>query len=359
MRIAQVAALWSSIPPRTYGGIELLIWLLVEELVRRGHDVTLFASGDSRTSARLHAINDVNAIDAMTSGGMYDYEYYAAAAMAEVVRDAACFDVIHCHLGTSKIPLSVLSPTPIVHTLHTAVTVDDEWVFRRCPAVPVVAVSHSQVASLDAGCRDRIRVVHNACDVEAYDLADPPGDYLAFLGRMGAHKNPLDAIRLAKAVGLPIVLAGAPQSPVEERYFAEQIRPLIDGSSVRYVGLVDYEQKRAFLRNAAAFVFPTSWPEPFGLVMIEALASGLPVLAYQNGSVSEVIDYGVTGFYAPSLEGLVPLVPQALSLDRPAIREHARRRFHHVRMTDEYEAVYDEVIARRSQPSSPLPVAPP
>jgi glycosyltransferase involved in cell wall biosynthesis len=345
MRIAQVAALWSSIPPRGYGGIELLVWLLVEEFTRRGHDVTLFASGDSRTSARLRPVIEVNAIEAMTRGEMWEYEYYATAAMTDVLSEADRFDVIHCHLGASKIPLSVLSPTPVVHTLHAALTVDDEWLMRRYPDVPLVAVSHAQISTLDEARRSRIRVVHNACDFDAYDLADPPGEYLVFLGRMGAHKNPKDAIRIARAVDLPIVLAGKPQTGDEERYFAAEIQPLIDGARVRYVGSVDHRQKRALLAGAAAFLFPTSWREPCAVAPLEALASGLPVLAYDNGSVSEVVEYGVTGYYASSAEALIPLVPQALALDRSTIRERARRRFSHLRMADDYEALYGELVA--------------
>jgi glycosyltransferase involved in cell wall biosynthesis len=232
----------------------------------------------------------------------------------------------------------------VVHTLHTAVTVDDEWVLRQYPEVPVVAISHSQVASIMDQSRRPFRVIHNSCDFDAYDLAEPPGEYLAFLGRMGALKNPVDAIRIARAADLPIVLAGRPQTQEEERYFAECVSPLIDGSNVQYIGPLDHAQKRRFLRKAAAFLFPTSWREPFGIVQVEAMASGLPVLAYPNGSVPEVIEYGVTGYYAGSVETLVPLVPKALALDRVAVREHARRRFSHLRMVDEYEATFRDVL---------------
>lgn len=235
-----------------------------------------------------------------------------------------------------------------MHTLHTAVSPDDLWVFQHYPEAAVVAVSRSQIASVPEPRRPSIRVIYNSCDFAAYDLADPPGEYLAFLGRMGARKNPLDAIRIAKAAGLPIVLAGRPQYAEEEQYFAEKIQPLIDGKMVRYIGPANHEKKRKFLRDAAAFLFPTSWSEPCAVAPLEAMACGLPVLAYDNGSVPEVIDYGVTGFYADSADALAALVPKALALDRRAVREHARRRFSHQRMVDEYLATYREVTARRT-----------
>jgi glycosyltransferase involved in cell wall biosynthesis len=347
MRIAQVASLWASIPPRNYGGIELLVHLLTEELVRRGHEVTLFASGDSRTNARLCAICQSNIVDTMGRGEAYDYEYYATAAIAEAIRDWDQFDIIHSHLGASKIPLSIAAKSPIVHTLHTFVTIDDQWVFRRYPEATVVAVSHSQIANVPEESRHNFHVSHNGCDFDTYDLADPPGKYLVFLGRMASHKNPVDAIRIAQAVGMPLVMAGKPQAHPEEIYFQDEVKPLIDGKRVRYIGPVNHEQKRELLKNAAAFLFPTSWPEPFGLAPVEALASGLPVLAYSNGAVAEVIDYGVTGFYADSLETLIALVPEALALDRKAIREHARKRFNHHRMVDDYLRIFRTVIKGR------------
>ncbi len=344
MRIAQVGPLWSSIPPRIYGGVELMAHLLAEELLQRGHEVTLFASGDSSTNARLCAICPVNIFEAMCRGEAYDYDYYATAAIAEAMRDRDQFDIILSHLGASKIPLGIVARVPIVHTLQTAVTADEQWVFRRYPEATVIAVSHSQIANVPEESRHNLHVSHNSCDFDAYDLADPPGQYLVFLGRMAPRKNPVDAIRIAQAVRMPLVLAGAPQARSEEIYFQDEVKPLIDGSQVRYIGSVNHEQKRELLRNAAAFLFPTSWAEPCAVAPIEALASGLPVLAYNNGSVAEVVEQGVTGFYANSVETLAALTPQALALDRKAIREHARKRFSHHRMVDDYLRIFSAVI---------------
>ena len=186
VRIAQLAPLWSSIPPHSYGGIELITHLLTEALVRRGHQITLFASGDSRTSAHLRPIVPINLLETMCRGEAYFYDCYATAAMAEAIRDGDQFDIILSHIGSSKIPLSIATKTPIVHTLHTAVTADEQWIFRRYPEVTVIAVSHSQIASVPAELRRNFHVAYNACDFEAYDLAEPPGRYLAFLGRMSS-----------------------------------------------------------------------------------------------------------------------------------------------------------------------------
>jgi glycosyltransferase involved in cell wall biosynthesis len=340
LRIAQVAPLWTSIPPASYGGIELVVSLLTEELARRGHDVTLFASGDSKTSARLRSILPINALDAMARGEAYDYEIYANANLAEALAQAGEFDLIHSHIGLACIPFASLSSTPVVHTAHTLLGPDDRWLLARHPAAIVTGVSHSQLSCIDAQRRARMPVIHNGCNFDAFREPAGQGEYLAFLGRMAPNKNPVAAIRIAQAVGMPLLLAGKPQTGNEEAYFKNEVEPLIDGTQIRYIGPVNQERKRDFLAGAAAFLFPTSWPEPFGIVMIEAMASGLPVIAFKTGSVPEAVDYGITGVYAETVEELAALVPEALKLDRRVIRDHARKRFSHQSMVDRYLAVY-------------------
>jgi len=345
LRIAQIAPLWASVPPATYGGIELRLHWLTEELVARGHEVTLFASGDSQTSAKLRAGCDYNLMDAMANGAVYQYENYVNANMVAALRESDAFDVIHCHTGCSHIPFSALSKTPMLHTMPILLSVDERWLLSQYPDVPVVAISHSQLAPIPADRRKHIQVVYHGCDFDRYDLETQPGDYLAFLGRMGPRKSPVDAIRIAKAVGMPLVLAGKPQDPVEQDYFHEQVMPLIDGEQITYIGPVNHPQKNALLKNARALIFPIQWEEPFGLVMIEAMACGTPVVACNRGSVSEVIDVGKTGFYADTADALIPLIPQALSLNRRMVREHAMTRFSHKRMVDEYLRVYQSLAA--------------
>lgn len=345
LRIAQVAPLWARVPPATYGGIELRLHWLTEELVARGHDVTLFASGDSETSAKLRAVCASNLIDAMARGEAYQYEGYANANLVEAVRRCNDFDIIHCHVGCTHIPMSVLSQVPLVHTIPTTLAVDEYWVLNRYPEVPVVAISRAQIAAVPEPRRQSIRVIHHGCDIDAYDFEPFPENYLAFLGRMGPHKSPVDAIHVARAVGMPLVMGGEPQNSSEQQYFTERVYPLIDGKNVRYLGPVDHETKKALLKNARALIFPIQWEEPFGLVMIESMACGTPVVACNRGSVSEVIDFGTTGFYTDSVDGLASLVPPALALDRAAVRARVRERFSRQRMTDEYVALYRSLLS--------------
>lgn len=340
LRIAQVAPLWTRIPPTTYGGIELLMKLLIDELVARGHDVTLFASADCQTSGKLHPVCDLNLTELINRGEAYMYEYYNSSTMAEVLRAAGDFDVIHYHLSTAWLPLAATAPTPGLFTMHTCPHLDDEFVLRRWPQVRVCGISRCQMQPTSVKLGREFPIVYNGCDFAASEPSFAPGKYLAFLGRLSPAKNPLDAIRIAKAVGMPILLGGQPQNGAEQVYFREQLEPLIDGEQVRWLGPVDQQQKSDLLRNAAALLFPIQWDEPFGLVMIEAMAAGTPVIAHRRGSVAEVIDQGVTGFHAPTIDGMAELVAQALQLDRRTVRTHAENRFGYRQMVDDYLALY-------------------
>ncbi|HEX6291173.1 MAG TPA: glycosyltransferase family 4 protein [Herpetosiphonaceae bacterium] len=348
MRIAQVAPLVYPTPPPDYGGIESFLALLVDSLIDRGHDVTLFGTGDTHTRARLHAIVD-ECLAAQYARGLasHRHEHYHNAAMATMLAHAADFDVIHCHLGCRRLPFSALSPTPILFTLHDGLNIDDRWVLTRYAEARVVAISRDQVRDLPHSRQERIPVIHHGCEFRAgYVPATERGDYLMFLGRMGPDKNPVDAIRIARSVGCRLVLAGGPTPWVEseQRYVAEQVAPHVDGEQIVHVGRVNLQRKRALLDGALALLFPVRWREPFGLVMVEAMEAGVPVLAYANGSVREVIDEGVTGYLGASVEDLAALVPAALRLDRQRLRSHAASRFSLDRMVSEYEALYRSVV---------------
>jgi len=346
LRIAQVAPLWTQIPPATYGGIELLLAILCDELTARGHDVTLFASGDCRTSAKLRALIPVNLGELMSRGDALMYEYYMNAAMASVLAAQGEFDIIHCHLPPAWLPFAAVLRTPCTFTLHTSPHSDDEWAMRNFPQANVVAISHAQVAAASARLGRTFPVVYNGVDFATYAASFESGGYLAFLGRMSPEKNPLDAIRIAAVADMPVVLAGRPQNAAEENYFREKVQPLIDGKRVRWIGLVNHPQKVELLRHAAALVFPIQWDEPFGLVMIEAMACGAPVLAMRRGSVPEVVDEGVTGFTAATPGELAPLVARTRALDRRKVCEQAGARFGHRKMVDDYLAHYRSLIAR-------------
>ena len=346
LRIAQVAPVWARVPPVTYGGTERIVYHLTEELVRRGHDVTLFASGDSLTSARLRPCCELNLFDGIAKGEVFRPEFYTLKNLADAVRDADSFDIIHCHLGCFSLPFSRLTGTPVLHTLPSVLGVDELWMLQQYPEAPVIARSHRQIADVSPERRGGIRVIYNGHDFDAYEVSEEPGRYLAFLGRMAWEKSPLDAIQIAKKAEMPIVLAGEPWYEGEHEYFAEYVEPHIDGKDVVYLGAVNDAQKRDFLKRASALLFPIQYEEPLGNVMIEAMACGVPVVARNMGSVSEVVDPGRTGFYADAVEDLPALVREALLLDRKAVRDHARRRFSRSRMADDYLRVYETLDAR-------------
>ena len=346
LRIAQVSPLWTRVPPGTYGGVELLMKLLIDELVARGHEVTLFATGDCVTDARLEAVCETNLYDMFARGAAYMYEYYTSAVMTDVLRKTSEFDVIHSHLSPAFLPLGALSATPVLWTLHTNIHRDDEWALGRYPGVEVAGISEHQMHAASLKLSREFPIIYNGCDFGAYTPSDDPGEYLAFLGRMSPAKNPRDAIRIAQAAGLPIVLAGQPQNATEEKYFAEEVKPLIDGEMVRWIGPVNHPQKNELLRRASALLFPIQWDEPFGLVMIEAMACGTPVVAHRRGSVAEVVDHGATGYSSSVIDAMAELVPEALKLNRAAVRAHAESRFGFQKMVDTYETLYRQLAAR-------------
>ncbi len=317
--------------------------LLIDELVARGHEVTLFSSADCQTSGKLHPVCPTNLTDMLVEGKAYLFEYYANSMVAEVLTHAGEFDVIHYHLSSAWLPLAATSATPSLFTLHTRTLCDDEWVFARWPKVAVNGISQCQMHGAALRLDREFPVVYNGCDFDAYDPSYEPGEYLAYLGRMSPGKNPLGAIQIAAAVGMPIVLAGQPQNPQEELYFAQKVKPLIDGERVRWIGPVNHAQKAQFLRGASALLFPIQWEEPFGLVMIEAMACGTPVVAHRRGSVGEVIDSGITGYHSGVMDGLAELVPQALALNRGRVRSHAMSRFGYRAMVDSYVALYEKL----------------
>jgi glycosyltransferase involved in cell wall biosynthesis len=349
LRIAQVAPLWTRVPPATYGGAELMVHWLTETLVAMGHEVTLFASADSQTSANLVSVCDENLIGLMEKKLAYNYEYYVIENTIEAMKRAEEFDVIHCHAGAAMIAITSSCPVPVVHTVHAGLDSPDEhWLLDRYPRATVAAISHSQVSTVSPGRRASIPVVYHGCDLQQYRPCFEAGEYLGFIGRMSDYKNPATAIEVAGELAQPLVLAGTPQTASEKEYFDTRIAPFIDDKRISYLGAIEQSLKIDFMQRASTMLFPIQWEEHFGLVMIEAMACGTPVVALKRGSVPEVIDPGVTGYFTDDPEELPELVLRAQQLDRKRIRQQAEERFSLERMSTDYLKLYRNLIARQA-----------
>lgn len=343
MRIAQVSPLWEQVPPPAYGGTELVVSLLTEELVKRGHDVTLFASGDSTTSAKLESVHPkALRLDASVK----DPNIYDMLNMSRVYENAEQFDIIHSHVGCVSLPYANLVKTPTVHTLHGIFTPDNEKLFTHVREQPFISISNSQ-RDVNLGL-NYVSTVYNGIDPSTYSFYIQPEHppYLAFLGRMSHEKGAHLAIEIAKRSGWHLKMAGK-VDPVDIEYFATQIRPHIDGEQIEFLGEANHNQKSVLMGGAVATLFPITWKEPFGLVMIESMVTGTPVIAMNLGSASEVIAHGVSGFLCETITQCVDAIAPAAQLNRRACRDHVLMNFTAKRMADGYEAVYQKILAEK------------
>ncbi|WP_310426318.1 glycosyltransferase family 4 protein [Chamaesiphon sp. VAR_48_metabat_135_sub] len=343
MKIAQIAPLWERVPPPAYGGIELVVGLLTDELVARGHDVTLFASGDSITSAKLESIHpQALRLDATIT----EPSIYEMLQLAQVYERAGEFDLIHSHMGCAALPYSKLTQTPTVHTLHGIFTPDNEKMFVHSKSQPFVSISNAQREERLG--LNHVATVYNSVDVSMhhfFPVADQPA-YLAFLGRMSPEKGPHHAIEIAKATGIPLKMAGK-VDPVDVEYFDRQIKPHIDGVQIQFLGEADHFMKNDLMGRAIATLFPITWREPFGLVTIESMAAGTPVIAMNLGSVPEIIADGVSGYICNNVAECVAAVAKISTISRAGCREYVAHRFGVEQMAAGYEAVYQQILAEK------------
>ena len=347
MRIAQIAPLAEAVPPKLYGGTERVVSWLTEELVRQGHDVTLFASGESQTRAtlvpgcekglRLQRINDHTASNIV----MLD----------NVRRRADEFDIIHIHVDLLQYPLFQDMSHKVVSTLHGRLDVPDYMpVYKAYPHMPLISISDKQREPMPPGL-NWLATVHHGLPEHVCPFKPEGGDYLAFLGRISPEKRPDRAIEIAKRSGVKLKIA-AKVDDVDRKYFERVIEPLLDHPLIEFVGEINESQKCDFVGNALALLFPIDWIEPFGLVMIEAMSAGTPVIAWRNGSVPEVMGGG-GGYIVDSLEGAVEAVGRVKSLARSEVRRYFETRFTAAHMASGYVAAYEKLIGRTADDEKP------
>jgi glycosyltransferase involved in cell wall biosynthesis len=339
MRIAHIAPVATTVPPPKSGSVETMASLLTEGLVAHGVDVTLFATGDSKTSARLHATYPHGYWHDDT---MWPWELYEMLNLAAAVERASDFDIIHYEAAYYPMSLAFtrLSQTPIVQTLHHSPTAGEVKLWCRYPEAPFVAISDEQARLLDG--LNVVATVLHGIDTERFAFRETPDEYLLFLGRFTDGKGVLQAIEIAKRVGMKLILAAA-----EDAYYRERVAPHVDGRRVVYFGEADFDAKVKLYGGARALLYPIQAREPFGLVLAEAMACGTPVAALNRGAVSEVVDEGVTGMIFENLEDMANDLPRVFDLDRRRVHERAVARFGVERMVNEYIAVYRRILESR------------
>ena len=347
MRIAQVAPLYESVPPQTYGGTERVVSYLTEELVRFGHEVTLFASGDSITRAQLES-GCKKAL--RLSRTCVDPLAYHTVMFDKVLERAGEFDVLHFHTDYMHFPTTKCMQLPTVTTLHGRLDLPDLVpLYQRFDRVPLVSISQSQRRPL--GRVNWVGNVYHGISKNLYHPQMGEGNYLAFLGRISPEKRPDRAIAIATKAGMKLKIA-AKVDAVDREYFESKIQPLLDNPLVEFLGEIGEAKKNDFLGKAYAYLFPIDWPEPFGLAMIEAMACGTPTIAFDCGSVPEVIDDGATGFIVKTEEEAVKALKRVSGLSRARCRATFERRFTACRMAKDYLSIYEALVMDSLQPQT-------
>lgn len=345
MKIAQVAPLYESVPPKLYGGTERVVSALTEELVRRGHDVTLFASGDSVTKAKLVPVCeqalrlDKNCRDQLA---------HHVLLLERVFAESENFDLVHFHIDYLHFSRSRREQLVNVTTLHGRLDIPDlKPLYRTFGEMPVISISNAQREPLPW--LNWQGTVYHGLPEKTFEFREKPGDYLAFLGRVSPEKGVDQAIKIAQMAGIKLKIA-AKIDRADQEYFDTIIKPLLNEPGVEFVGEIGYPYKSDFLGGALAVLFPINWPEPFGLVMIEAMACGTPVIAYPFGSVPEIVENGITGFLVPDAESAARALRNVSSIDRKICRQTFENRFSAKRMTDDYLTIYQRLIADKPEP---------
>lgn len=355
MKIIQIAPLWESVPPERYGGTELVVHLLTEELVKRGHEVTLFASGESKTSAKLipATLQSLRELFKGLPSPLAESEasIYESKMLSDVFEDSHLYDVIHSHLPYQALAFSHYSTTPILTTLHgnfAPPVLKD--LYLKYKHLPYVSISNSQRFACPN--LNYLATIYHGLSSPFFTqpIKTFSKKYFAFIGRFSPEKGAHIALKAAKECGVPLILAGK-LNEWEKPYFDAEIKPLLDGKKYKMIGEINFLEKKELLSNAVATLFPIQWAEPFGLVVIESMACGTPVIALNNGSIPELIEHGLSGFIANNYPELVKYIHQIDQLDRNIVYTWAFNRFTVERMADQYLKTYQELIVDKHETS--------
>ena len=347
MRILQIAPLWETVPPPAYGGTEAVVYLLCNELVRQGHDVTLCASGDSRTSAELKSFFPRSL---RTADEIADKHAYSRQHAILSMREARSYDIIHNHAGEEVMALHQFAwEIPMLTTMHCLITKDNKFVWDRYHG-HYNTISWAQRRAMPNTGGSFACVVHNAVDVPSFPFQRDKDDYLLFLSRLSPEKGPHIAVEVARRAGRPLIMAGKVDA-ADAVFFRDIVAPLIDGHQVRFLGEADAQMKRALYRNAAALLMPITWDEPFGLVLAEALACGTPVITFDRGAAPEIVSHGQTGFVVDNVDQMTGAVRLLPDIDPGACRDHVARHFDGPVMAANYLRLYESVLKPTAHPA--------
>jgi glycosyltransferase involved in cell wall biosynthesis len=341
VRILQLAPLWETVPPPAYGGTEAVVSVLCEELVKRGHDVTLWASGDSKTSAELFSIYSRSL---RTATDIADPQSYALMHAALSLKDADSYDVIHNHIGETVMAMAHLVRTPMLTTMHCLITPDTKFIWDHYDGW-YNTISYSEKLNMPPVANNGYAgVVHNGIDVATFPYSEKKDDYLLFLSRISIDKAPHLTVEVAKRLGRRLIIAGkVDPNPVDQEYFNTMVRPLVDGKQIQFVGEADARMKRELYEKAYCLVLPLNWEEPFGLVMAEAMACGTPVVAFRRGAAGEIIVDGETGYLVDNLDEMVDAVRKVDRIDPRRCRRHMEANFGPEHMAEGYLRVYQQI----------------
>lgn len=340
MKIAQIAPIIESVPPKKYGGTERVVYALTEELVRRGHEVTLFASGDSKTSAALKSVYP-RALRLAKLKDIYGSNIWTLANIASAYSMQDEFDIIHDHTGYLSITAANISSTPVVMTMHGPFTPEVRQVFNMFRNPNLVTISKSQ--SFPAPTLNYAGMVYNGLSMEDYPFTVEQEGYLLFVGRISMEKGTHFAIQVAQQLNLPLIIA-AKLEQVDRVYFLEYVEPFLN-EDIRWIGEVNESERNQLMSKALCFLHPVTWREPFGLTLIEAMACGCPVVAFDKGSIPEIIENGITGFVVQDIEAMIDAVENIYTIDRHKCRQHALNNFNAKLMADGYEKIYQKILS--------------